>query len=269
MAVIWSFVDERKVLERLLKNKRSININTHKNIIVYIKYLKECGKTKVEIRNELDKMMEEYYDNFILTEWFETLNSLVNKYTKPKHRDFNKIEDIRITQRELEFIKSHQDLGIEKIMFVLLVIAKASSKDKNNLWVNCDSQDMFKLAKFKYKRGEDRLKQRGYAIYDISQKGLLEVSKICDSTGIKVLYGDSSVNEDDMVLHIDEDNMNEMVMYYLQWRDGLPNCSKCGIPFIKKSNRTKYCNKCAKEVLKVQKRQWDRDNRLNRSNKSS
>lgn len=247
MAIIWSFIDERKILDRLLKNKRNINVNTYQSIVVYIKYLKEMGKSKIEIRNELDNIMEEYYDGFISSDWFDVLNSLVNKYTKPKYRDFTQPDDIRITKKELEFIKSYQDIIIEKLMFVMLVIAKASSKDKSNLWLNCDSQDVFKLAKFKYKRSEDRLKQRGVAIYDMAQKGLLETSRICDSVAIKLLYGDSSINDDDMILHIDEENMEHMVMYYLQWRDGLPNCSICGIPFIKKSNRAINCTVCAKK----------------------
>lgn len=263
MATMWSFVDERKVLGILLDNKKTININTYQKIIVYIKHLKELGKSKNEIRNELDNIMEQHYNGFVSTEWFNTLNSLVNKYTKPSYREFRKLEDIHITQEELKFIKSHQDVEIEKILFVMLVIAKSACKDKNNLWVNCESQEVFKLAKFKYKKGVDRMKQRGYAIHDMCKRGLLEVSKICDSIGIKIMFGQSNIYPDDMVLRIDEDNIEHMVMYYLQWRDGLPNCNICGIPFIKKSNRSKHCKKCADDLHRKQSKEWARKNRIN------
>ncbi|MGU9539167.1 hypothetical protein ACQX0N_09325 [Clostridium tepidum] len=43
-------------------------------------------------------------------------------------------------------------------------------------------------------------------------------------------------------------------------------CEKCGILIEKKSNKTKYCDECKKEILQKQKNKWKRE-KWNKSNK--
>ena len=46
----WSFVDEEKILEKLLANPEDINYDTKVKIKVLIKHYKRLGMTKNDIR---------------------------------------------------------------------------------------------------------------------------------------------------------------------------------------------------------------------------
>lgn len=251
---IWSFIDERRVLETLLKNKNSINTNTVQKLIVYIKHLKEIKKTKVEIRNELDVLMADKYIGFVMADWDSILRSLVNKYTKKENKEFKTLEDINIRQDELEFINKFQELELEKLLFVMLVIGKASaSKTKSNkegYWINCNSKDLFVLSKFKFKSKVDRFDQREYKLYDIREKGLIEVQNICDSTGMKLMYGKSEKDESGLNITIKEDNIDSLVFNYLRWRgEKIVECRECGK--LVESNAKKptiYCKTCSIKI---------------------
>ena len=62
--MIYNFIDERKIIEELLKDKTTINKNPMQKLIVYIKYLKSEGKNKPAIRIMIEELMEEYYIGF-------------------------------------------------------------------------------------------------------------------------------------------------------------------------------------------------------------
>lgn len=251
---IWSFIDERRVLEGLLKNKNSVNTNTVQKLIVYIKYLKEIKKTKTEIRNEVDIIMAEKYVGFVMADWDSILKSLVNKYTKKENREFKTLTDINIRQDELEFINKFQDVELEKLLFVMLVIGKASaSKTKSGndgYWINCESKDLFALAKYKFKGRTDRFSQREYKLYDIREKGLIDVQNICDSTGIKLMYGKREIDENGLIVNITESSLDSLVLHYLMWRgEKIVKCKECGELIERKGTSSLiYCKQCNKKI---------------------
>ena len=250
---IWSFIDERKVLEGLLKNKNTINTNTVQKLIVYIKHLKENKKTKNEIRNEVDRIMAEKYIGFVMADWDSILRSLVNKYTKKENREFKVLTDINIRQDDLEFINKFQDIELEKLLFVMLVIGKASASKtksgKDGYWINCDSKDLFSLAKYKFKGRTDRFSQREYKLYDIREKGLIEVQNICDSTVMKLLYGKKEIDDTGMTLKINENNLDSLVLNYLMWRgEKVIKCKECDCLVENRNNKTVLCKKCGIKI---------------------
>lgn len=264
---IWSFIDEKKMLEGLLKNKNGINTNTVQKLIVYIKHLKEIKKTKTEIRNEVDKIMAEKYVGFVMADWDSILKSLVNKYTKKENREFKTLTDINIRQDELEFINKFQDTELEKLLFVMLVVGKASAskmkEGKDNYWINCESKDLFTLAKYKFKGRTDRFSQREYKLYDIREKGLIDVQNICDSTGIKLLYGKREIDEQGLIIHINENNIDSLVLHYLKWRgENIIKCKECGVLIERIGNSNIiYCKNCAKKV-NIQKTIQNKSNKV-------
>lgn len=258
---IWNFIDERKILNKFLKNKNTLSESTYQKLIVYIKYLKEQGKNKIEIRNELDDLMHKYYPAFVFADWDNTLNSLVNKYIKPKYREFRQLKDIRISKQELEFIKSQNEAQTEKLLFILLVLAKGGIKeDKCELWVNIETRSLFKLAKYKLTTHGGVEAQRDIALYELGQKGLLSFPKYVTATGIKLNYGQSIVEDKDlaMKLNIDQDNIEDLVLEYLYYikDETIIKCENCG-KLVKTKNKkaktkAKYCEKCAKEIKNKQ-----------------
>ncbi|MFR2887420.1 MAG: hypothetical protein ACLTDM_04430 [Clostridium butyricum] len=253
---INNFVDERKTLNNFLEDKTSLNNDTYRKIMVYIKYLKEQGYNKPQIRNELDKLMEEYYVGFVLADWEDRLNKMVNKYTKPEYKQFKVVEDINITYDELNFIKNRDDIEIEKLLFIMLVLAKSSNS--SDLWVNCDSKDLFKLSNYKYDSHQSLFEQREFLLHDLAQEGLIAFKKDCTSTSFKLLYGETTIGEG-LILKIDETNIERIVMEYMNWR-GNPQgyCTVCGKRIVSRANnKPLYCSKCKKE----KQRSWEKQSK--------
>jgi hypothetical protein len=264
---LWSFVNEEKIAEDLLKNKKSINTNTREKIISYIKYLKKIGKTKNQIRNELDDFMIKNYSGFIMGDWDDRLQKLVNKYSKKENCEYKKSKTIQISEKELEFISNIGDVGgvksieIEKVLYCMLVLAKSTYLGEDrDIWCNYDSQDIFKLARFKYKtKSNPYLIQRESLIYDLKnfKKDIFELG----GKNIKLLYGEKQIKQDNIVISIDldENTAENMVVDYLNWRklNNYNYCEVCGKEIkINKTNKLKYCTSCSKKVLQQQKNKW-------------
>jgi len=282
---LWNFIDERKVLASLEKNKKNINNNTYQKIIVYIKGLKEKGVSNVEIRNKVDILMNTYYNGFVMADWEKVLRSLVNKFVKKEHKNFRKLENINITIKELTFIKEFEDIETEKLLFVMLVLSKSYPYDENRdvdkireYWVNCDSNVIFGLSKFKYKWRVSRFEQREYLIYDIAQKlyktkdkkgdeievPVLKINKICDSSSIRLAYADDILDKEGLTIKITEDTMDTLVIEYLQWRgEKVIACTECGkLVLVESKNPPKYCKECKIKMELEKKKKWWSNNKV-------
>lgn len=275
---IWNYISEKELALQLIdevKNKKYINKNIQSKLVAYVKLLKEEGLNKTQIRNKIDEIMMENYKGFDMVSWDSELQSIVNKYTDKENCKFRELNEINITRKELEFISRFQDEQKENLLFVMLVISKSKHQkykktkkgeiidDNNDYWLNCDRGKLFKLAKFKYdnnKGSKSRMEQRGYLIYDLSQlDGVIELSKQCDNTSIKLLYVDGEIDSKGITFRITKDNMNDVLNYYLQWKDpeGYVKCMECGV-WVKinsKYKNPKYCKICSKKkrVESVQK----------------
>jgi predicted RNA-binding Zn-ribbon protein involved in translation (DUF1610 family) len=261
---LWSFVNEEKIAQDLLKNKKSINTNTREKIISYIKYLKKEGKTKNQIRNELDDFMTKNYNGFIMGDWDDRLQKLVNKYSKKENCEYKKSKTIIITKKELEFISNIGDVGgvkaieIEKVLYCMLVLAKSTYLGEDrDIWCNYDSQDIFKLARFKYKKSSNisYLVQRESLIYDLNnfKKNILELG----GKNIKLLYGEKQIKEDNTIISVDldEKTAENMIVNYLNWKqlNNYNYCKVCGKEIKQNKNNTVgYCNNCSKKIKRIQ-----------------
>jgi hypothetical protein len=265
---LWSFINEEGIVQELLKNKKGINTNTREKIIAYIKYLKKEGNTKNQIRNNLDDFMIKNHNGFIMGDWDDRLQKLVNKYSKKENCEYKKSKTINISKKELEFISSIGDVGgvkaieIEKVLYCMLVLAKSTYLGEDrDIWCNYDSQDIFKLARFKYKtKSNPHLIQRESLIYDLKnfKKNIFELG----GKNIKLLYGEKQIKNEDIIIsvNLDDKSAENMVVDYLNWRrlEGYSYCKSCGKE-IRPSKYTPkdkqiYCNKCSKDKIKERDR---------------
>lgn len=246
-----SFIDERRCLSELIKNPKSIKKDTKRKLILYVKYLKELKKTKSQVRDELDDFMYKNYEGFVMADWDDILQKIVNKYTKPQYREFSTGKDINITYDELNFIKEKQDIEVEKLLFIMLVLAKASlNVNSKSLWLDCDSAYIFKLSKFKYSKHKSRFDQRELKINDLATKGLLSPKAVCNSNEIKLLYGEVSKGEG-LNFRLDDESCEDIVYEYLNWigDKSIKRCEVCSKYIKQESKKPKlYCGKCAKDV---------------------
>ena len=233
---INALIDEEEILNGFLKDKRTVNTETYRKLIVYTKYLRQKGWSEANIRNEIDDLMGEYYIGFVMDDWDDTLRKIVSRYTKKDRVEFKKAKNkIHINYEELEFIKSQED--------------------SESLWVNCDRQILFTLSRYKFKRG-DRMEQRGSVIHDILMKGLIDRNRGVTSTGIKLLYGDNIDIKEGIDLELNYENIENIIVTYLDWRqkEDYHYCKRCGKEIKKgKTSPIKYCPSCKKikEVEKV------------------
>ena len=249
----WSFIDERKILEKLLADPSDINFDTKIKIKILIKYYKNKGMTKNDIRNELDRFLMEHCVKFCYAEWDDLLRRYVNKYTKAEHCELKKTNDIIIYKEELDFISSEwniegiKSIEIEKLLFIMLVLAKSSG---DGTWLSYNDKIVFDLARYKFNKNINREIQKGKVFYELGHcdKKVLECMLYSQSGSIKLLYGKKEGEE---VIRVrNDENIDNIIVKYLDWRQK-PNynyCKVCGKEIKKTNNRGKYCRKCAKEI---------------------
>lgn len=265
-------INEKLIVEKLIKNKKEINNDTYTKLRCYTKYLKNVeNKTKTEIRNSLDEIMTDYYIGFVMADWDKTLQSIVNKYTKPQYREFKESGDIVVYKEELDFIKSIGSIGsvmdieIEKVLFIMLLFGKVSNSKDGSLWVNAKTLDIFKMARFKYKQKSDKQAiQREKLIYDLANYkdgAVLSSITFGTSTGIKLLFG---VNDGEEVMRFDnDDNLKNVIVEYLNWRnkEDYSYCHRCGkeIKLTTNNSKAKYCKNCGIEINKEKTRKRMKD----------
>jgi hypothetical protein len=221
-----------------------------KTITILIKHYYSIGMNKQQIRENIESFMSKNYPNFNSVQWQEILDIMVKKYTKEKY-NLIKVDSIDITQNELDKIKKLNNIKLEKLAFVYLVYAKILNKinDKNNNWVNKDSNIIFKTAKV-----QDTGKQQQLTIKQLSDLGYLHIAHVVNSTNVQVQYINSE-DKTDIVISIDRFE-DDLVLFYLKWKgEKVKICenSECSKMFITKNLKTKYCNKCRKEKDKEQK----------------
>ena len=257
------FIDEEKVANDLVKNKSLINTDTLTKLRCYIKYLKNNKTSKKNIRNLVDELMLNNYDGFVMGDWDETLQSMVNKYSKFKNSSYRKANDeIFIYQSELDVISSIGDLSgfndieIEKVLFIMTILAKANGGE----WVSYSSEDIFKLARFKYKTKTDIRKiQREKLIYDLANfknNKILSVTNYGKHPSIKLLF---IKEEGEVGLKIKLKDVENIIVEYLKWRrkEGYTYCEICGKGIRSITKPKKYCNKCQK----IKQYEWERKSR--------
>ena len=262
----WGFINEREMLEELLKDNSLINYDTIVKVKLLVKYYKERGFSKNETRNEIDKFMMEHYDGFVLADWDDTLRRMVNKYSKKQYCEFKKMEDIVIYEEELNFISSQwniegvRQIEVEKLLFIMLVLAKSNGE---GVWLNYEKSLTFKLARYKYESHKLQKDQRGKLLYKLANhpsEKILECLIYSKNGSVKLFYG---VDEGKEVMRISyDDDIENIILRYLDWRKYplYHYCEYCGKEIKKTVHNKKYCASCYKKI--------NRKNSLDRFNKS-
>ena len=189
------------------------------------------------LRNNHTNFDESYYSNFIS-----------DAVKIARKRPFYNIDNIKITQLELDIISSLNNLRAEKILFVLLCMAKQQRDiyGFTNGLVRYSITDLCKMARISVP-SEDR----EYILHYIIQHGLLGYPLKNDTKCLIVKFID---NKNDAVLQINDIDCMELAYVYLNWKNngrGFTRCQKCKkLCKQSKTRPRKYCEECAREVEK-------------------
>ena len=197
-----------------------------------------------------DNFDESYYSN------------LISDAVKKAHKyPFYNIDNVKITKSELEIISSLNNLRAEKVLFVLLCMAKQQrvSNGFTNGLVKYSITELCKMARISVPADD-----REYILYYIVQHGFLGYPKKNNTQCLIV----NCVNDDDeVILCLDEMDCQELAYVYLNWKNGgqgYTKCCKCNrLMKQSKTKPKKYCEGCAQEVQTEQKRLWAEKNRKN------
>lgn len=189
------------------------------------------------------KWLKLHHDNFDESNY----SNLISDAVKKAHKyPFYNIENIKITQSELDTISSLNDLRAEKIIFVLLCMAKQQSISNGftNGLVKYSLSELCKMARISVP-AEDR----EYILYTIVQSGLLGYPKKNNTQCLIVNFVDDN---SDVVLEINEVCSNELAYEYLKWKSnnaGYDRCELCGRVIKQyKSHPRRFCRECSELV---------------------
>lgn len=217
-----------------------------KSIMAKIRYITRYlvhseQKNDDDAYRETVKWLKQYHNNFDESSY----SSVISDAIRAAHKyPFYIIDSIKITQSELETISSLDSLRAEKILFVLLCMAKQQSMSNGftNGLVKYSITDLCKAARVSVPADD-----REYILYEIVQRGLLGYPKKNNTQCLIVNF----IDTDEVALELDEVDCQELAYVYLNWKNdgkGYTRCQKC-TRLIKQSKTKprKYCEECAKE----------------------
>lgn len=233
-----------------------------KSILTKIRYITRYlvhveQKSDDEIYKETVKWLATYHNNFDESSYSNVISdAIIAAYKYP----FYIIDNIKITKSELEVIASLDNLRAEKILFVLLCMAKQQSMSNGftNGLVKYSITELCKMARVSVPADD-----REYILYEIVKRGLLGYPKKNNTQCLIVNF----MNTDEIELELDEIDCQELAYVYMSWKNkgkGYVKCQICNR--LMKQGKTKpkkYCEDCAKKVLTEQKRLWAEKNRKN------
>lgn len=190
--------------------------------------------------------MKKHHDNFDES----CYSNLISDAIKKAHKyPFYNIEHIKITQSELDIISSLNNLRAEKVLFVLLCMAKQQSVANGftNGLIKYSITDLCKMARISVPAEE-----REYILHNIMQYGFISCPKKNDTKCLIVNFID---NDGESVLNLDEIDCKELAYVYLNWKNdgkGYGRCECCKRMMKKpKKNSKRFCEECSNEIGEI------------------
>lgn len=167
------------------------------------------------------KWLEKHQDIFCE----QSYSNIISKYvSKAKKLPFYYIESIKITRKEMDVIQQQKNIRYEKLLFVLLCLAKVQKISygfENNL-ITYDIRQLFKMARVSVPADD-----REYILHEFLVNGLIALPKRNDTKCLFVNFVDDT--EDDIVLEIKEQDCSDLAYCYLYFikKGNVFRCAKC------------------------------------------
>lgn len=230
-------LNEEKYAKYLLLGKNREIKSAIKKIGYITRYnLHVLGKDDVENYNSTVLWMQKHQDNFEESSYSNAISKAIKS---AKRREFYKTDGISITKKELETIKSVENIREEKILFVLLCMAKQQAVSigfTDGLFMYSIT-DLYKMARISVPADD-----REYILHDILIKGFISCPKKNDTKCLKVNFIDTDGEQE---LFLSEIDCQELAYAYLKWKDGkgFKHCKSCGRLMKSKGNKD-ICTYC-------------------------
>lgn len=240
-------LNEEKYAENLYLGKNTEVKSVVEKVGYITRYqLHVLGLSDEDNYNDTVEWMNKNHSNFDESCYSNLISDAIKKAYK---YHFYNIDSVKITKTELDIISSLDNLRAEKVLFVLLCMAKQQSESIGftNGLVRYSLPDLCKTARISVPTEE-----REYILYNIVKNGFLGYPKKNDTHCLIVNFID---NNSDVVLELDELDCQELVYAYLNWKNngkGYDRCEYCG-KLIKqsKTNRRRFCKECTEIIGEI------------------
>ena len=224
-------LNEEKYAKDLLTGKRQDVKSLRKKIELITRYnYHVLNKSSDDNYSSTIKWLEKHQDIFSEQSYSNVIADCIKKAVK---RPFYNIDSIKVTKQEMDTIRSQNNLRYEKILFVLLCIAKLQkvSHGFDSGLISYNLTDLFKMA-----RVSVPVNEREEILHTFYSSKLIGLPLKNDSKCLFVKFLDAS--EDDVVLELDEKDCGELAYAYLKFtgQAKVRRCSKCG-KLIKQSEK--------------------------------
>lgn len=198
--------------------------------------------------NAIIDHMKKYWSMFSTPDWHDFIGNAIKTCKK---RGYKTIDSIKITKNELSYIKSFNDIQLEKLLFVMLCVAKYDHyySDSSDYWLNRSTSFIFKQA-----RVHVRVKERLELLRKLYLDGAFDLSHKTGSANKRLLYVSENQSEE-IAMELTEIDFQELAYTYLFYKNGFSgykHCEKCGILVKVKSNSQKYCKECYEKIHREQ-----------------
>lgn len=200
--------------------------------------------------------LEKHHEIFSEQGYSNIISDCIKKAAK---RPFYYIDSVKITKKEMGIITAQNNLRYEKILFVLLCMAKVqkASYGFDNGLISYNITDLFKTA-----RVSVPVDERENILHQFLKLDLIGLPMKNDTKCLFVKFVDES--EDDVTLELNEQDCGELAYAYLKYtgKSKVFRCTKCG-KLIKQSKKfgdlckgcqespsdmkTRWCIDCGKE----------------------
>ncbi len=235
--MIMMILNEELYAKNLLLGKNKDVKSTVKKIGYITRYNAQIlNKSEKDNYISTVQWMNKHQDNFDESSYS---NVISNAIKAAKKVPLYKVDGIFITKNEINTIKSLNNIREEKILFVLLCMAKQQSevfKFTDGL-VKYTITDLCKSARISVPADE-----REYILHDILIKGLISCPKKNDTKCLRVNFIEES-GEVELVLN--ETDCQELAYVYLKWKNGngFKRCRRCG-KLMNSRNKKDLCPYC-------------------------
>ena len=195
------------------------------------------------------KWLEKHHDIFSEQSYSKIISDCIKKAAK---RPFYHIDSVKITKKEMEVIAAQNNLRHEKILFVLLCMAKVQkiSYGFDNGLISYNITELFKTA-----RVSVPVDEREKILHEFLKLDLIGLPIKNDTRCLFVKFVDWP--EDNVVLELNEQDCTELAYAYLKYtrKSNVFRCTKCG-KLIKQSKKFGDMCKGCKDSPTDMKTKW-------------
>lgn len=231
-------LNEELYVKNLLLGKNKDVKSTAKKIGYITRYNAQVlNKDEKDNYESTVKWLNKHQDNFDESSYSNVISKAVSG---AKKKPFYEIDDIVITKKEFDTIKSLDNIREEKILFVLLCIAKQQAKILNftDGLLTYNITDLCKSARISVPADE-----REYILHDILVKGLIGCPKKNDTKCLRVNFIEEN---GEVEFTLNEIDCQELAYVYLKHKNGsgFKRCKRCG-RLMNSRNKNDFCPYCS------------------------